>query len=504
MASSISSRILIGTGWLTGWRLVNRLLGFISLLVLSQILVPADFGLIAMASAIAAGIEAVSQVGVKDALVRLRDDSTDFYDTAFTFQVARGLFTGFVIAVSAFVSNATLGDARLRPILFLLASLSIISGFENIGVVQLARTLDFRTQVLLQAIPRLLGFFATIAVALLLRSYWSLLAGLVVTRLLSGAFSYAAVPHRPRLSLRGWRYIFRFSFWIWASSIAVFVWSRSDPFILGPTLGPSLLGLYVISYETACLPITELIEPISGAIYPGFAMAHRSSGVPATAAFNVAGVLALFALPFAIGISACSGYLTTGLLGPAWAGAQPIIAVVTWLCVFSPFSYVCGSVLVAQGHIRRAFFCNAAAAAAKVAVLLVASAFTRDVATIAASNATVIILESTLFLWQARRVGNHGARPLLYALLRAVPTALLTAGVLACLPYTWAPVPLGRTAALILGGLIGLLGFAVFFLSHAAVWLASGRPDGPEAMAWRQLRPLLRHIAPAQHPDPAP
>jgi len=223
--------------------MISRLLGFISLLVLAQILVPADFGLIAMASAIAAGIEAVSQIGVKDALVRLRDDSTDFYDTAFTLQVARGLITGLVIAASAFVSDASLGDPRLRPILFLLASLSVISGFENIGIIQLARTLNFRAQVLLQAIPRLLGFFATVAVALLLRSYWSLLAGLVITRLFSVGFSYAAVPHRPRLSLRGCRYIVYFSFWSWASSIAVFIWSRSDPFILGPVLGPSLLGL---------------------------------------------------------------------------------------------------------------------------------------------------------------------------------------------------------------------------------------------------------------------
>lgn len=504
MRSAISSRVLIGTGWLTGWRMISRLLGFISLLVLAQILVPADFGLIAMASAIAAGIEAVSQIGVKDALVRLRDDSTDFYDTAFTLQVARGLITGLVIAASAFVSDASLGDPRLRPILFLLASLSVISGFENIGIIQLARTLNFRAQVLLQAIPRLLGFFATVAVALLLRSYWSLLAGLVITRLFSVGFSYAAVPHRPRLSLRGCRYIVYFSFWSWASSIAVFIWSRSDPFILGPVLGPSLLGLYVISNEIACLPVTELIEPISGAIYPGFAFAHRSSGVPATAAFNVAGVLALFALPFAIGISACSGYLTTGLLGPTWAGAQPIIAVVTWICVFSSFSYVCGSVLAAQGHIRRACFCNTVAAAAKVAVLLVTVAYTHDVATIAASNATVVILESALFLWQARLAGNHGTRPLLYALLRAVPTALLTAGVLACLPYTWASVPFGRTAALIGGGFIGLLGFAVFFSVHAAIWLASGRPDGPEATAWRQLRPLLHRIVPLPHSDLAP
>ena len=493
---SIGRRVLIGTGWLTGWRMVSRLLGFISLLVLTQILVPADFGLIALASSVIASVDAMSQLGVRDALVRLRDDTTEHYNTAFTFQAARGLLTGLILAGFSFFAGDWLGDARLQPILLIFATLAVVSGCENIGTVRLSRNLDFRTQVLLQAAPRLLGFALTVGTALLLRSYWALIIGTIFSKLLAVGLTYATAPHRPRFSLHGWRYLVHFSLWSWAGSIAVVVWSRSDPFLLGPLVGTSLLGLYVISCEIAILPVTELIEPVCGALFPGFAMAHRTDELPAGAALKVAGSLALCAVPFSIGVSACSGYLVAALLGPNWTAAQPLVAVGSWLCMFSPFSYVCGNVLSAQGHVRRAFYCNALAAACKIAAVVVTLHYTHDLQTILGVNVAVVGVESLLFIWQVRTVGNHGLRKLAMTMIRAAAAAAVTFAVLLLLPGTWTTTALGRGPALLGGGLIGLCTFAIFFVSQAALWHISGRPDGAEQTI-SDLIEKFRHHLPA-------
>lgn len=60
---SISNRTVIGAGWLVAWRMVTRALGLVSTLLLARILVPANFGLIAMATTFSAAIGALSNLG---------------------------------------------------------------------------------------------------------------------------------------------------------------------------------------------------------------------------------------------------------------------------------------------------------------------------------------------------------------------------------------------------------------------------------------------------------
>ena len=479
---SVQRRILEGTGWLAGWRMISRLIGFGSLLLMTQLLIPADFGLVALASSISASIDVMSQLGVRDALVRLRDDVEDFYDTAFTFQLVRGVVTGVLLAAVSAKAGRVMGDDRLQPILLVLAGLSVVSAFENIGTVRLIRELDFRTQVTLLAGPRLLGFAATVSAAFLFRSYWALVAGIAVSKVTSVAVTYLTSPHRPRLSLRGWRYLTHFSFWSWAGSIAGVVWSRSDPFVLGPSLGTALLGIFVVSLEIAILPVTELIEPVMGAMFPGFAMAHRNGKLAPEAALKVAGVLALGAVPFSVGISASSGCLIAGLLGQQWMVGLPVVATLAWLCMFSPFSYVCGCALSAQGHVRRGFYCNSIAAACKVVFLLATLSFTHNLEYVAAAIVAVVGVEASLFIWQLTAAGNRGLPELIPAMGRALFSAAITSGILWIVPGTWSAVSLSRFTALAASGAIGALAFALFGVVQWLLWNCCRRPEGAEAI----------------------
>ena len=432
---SITRRLLAGSAWAMGWRVLTRALGFVSILILARLLIPADFGIVAVATSIAASIDALSQVGVRDALVRLHDEPTEYYNAAFTFQVARGLLTGFLLAVVSLFADAWLGDPRLQIILVLMAGLAVVAGFENIGVVRLSRELDFRTQFVLQIAPRLLGFVVTVSLAFLFRDYSALVWGIIVSRLVGVAMTYVASAHRPRFSLAGWRYLLGFSFWTWAGSLAMVAWNRSDPFLLGPVLGPALLGIYLLAGEIALMPITELLEPICSTLFPGFALAQREGEAPIKFGLTIAGAIALCIIPFSIGVSACSGYLVAGLLGQQWQAAQPVIAILAWLCVFSPFSYVCSSLLSAQGQVRRLFASNATAAVIKVTVVLIVRE-THDLITIAIAAVLVVAFELFLFIGQMRAAGNAELRQLSLTILRAALAAIPTVGILSMIPDT--------------------------------------------------------------------
>ena len=91
-SASIRERTLVGAGWMILWRVATRILGFASTLVLARVLVPADFGLVAIATTYIGAFDAFSIFGLQDAIIRSPDYDRGMLDTAFTLSVLRGLF----------------------------------------------------------------------------------------------------------------------------------------------------------------------------------------------------------------------------------------------------------------------------------------------------------------------------------------------------------------------------------------------------------------------------
>ena len=219
-----------------------------------------------------------------------------------------------------------------------MAGLAVASGFENIGIVEFRRTLRFDVEFKLQFVPRICQFFVTIATAWAFQSYWALLVGIAVSKLGRLAMTYLIHPYRPGFTLSRWRELVGFSFWTWASSIATLVWERSDAFILGPVVGAAELGVYLLAAT--------------------FGNVHGVYGI----ALPVICALLTIIVPLTIAVSATAGQIVAVLLSPKWYAAGSLISIFAWLCVFSPFSWVSSTVLMAHGAVRRNFVAIAVAA----------------------------------------------------------------------------------------------------------------------------------------------
>ena len=477
---SVSNRTVIGAGWLIAWRVVTRALGLVSTLVLARILVPADFGLIAMATAFSASVGALSELGLSDALVRRHENERGHYDTAFTLQAIRGGLTGALIAAGAWAVSDWFDEPRLVPVMFVLSALAVMSGFDNIGIVEYRRALRFDMEIRLLFLPRIAGFFVTLAAAWLLRSFWALLIGISVSQMVRVVMTYVVHPYRPRFTLSHWRDLVGFSFWSWATSLVSLVWDRLDAFVLGPVLGPARLGVLMIAAEIAVMPISELVAPASNALFPGLSLAQQRGTDLIGLALSVVAAMLLIVVPLTLGVSATSGYVVAALLGPNWEAARPLIAIFVWLCVMSPFSYVCLTVLKATGAVRHVFFAIAGAAAVKTLALygVVQGGANLEVAAVAGVGCTVV--ECGLFMLQLRSRGNTRWRENLGGFARIAASGALTAAALVMSGLGWQPVSMAPLAALLVGGAIGLATIVLFAAAQLALWWAWGRPDGPE------------------------
>ncbi|HZF14460.1 MAG TPA: lipopolysaccharide biosynthesis protein [Steroidobacteraceae bacterium] len=325
---NVSGSIARGATLMVLFKLVERGLGFISTLILARLLVPGDFGLVAMATSFITLIELMGAFGFDISLIRLERAERVHYDTAWTLNVAVGTLLAICMLGAAVPLSHFYGEARLPPVIFILACGSIATAFENIGVVEFRRKLEFGREFRFQIAKKVAAFMITVPLAFTLRNHWALVAGMLTSRIASTTWSYYVHPYRPRFSLGAARELIGFSKWLLLNNFLFFFKERGSDFIIGRLAGRSALGLYNVGYEIANLPTTELVAPINRAAFPGYAKVAADAEGLRKGFLDVIAVVTLFAIPAGIGLAAVAPIACQVLLGPNWLGAIPIIEIV--------------------------------------------------------------------------------------------------------------------------------------------------------------------------------
>ena len=497
-ALSIRRRGLAGAAWMIGFRMCSRLLGVVSTLVLARLLTTADFGIVAIAFTISAGLNSLSNVGVTENLVRHKEVGRDVLDTGFTIQVVKGLITGGLLLLVAPLASVWFDEPRLRDVIYLLAAAFMLGGFENVGIIHFRRELRFDREFLLSAIERCSMFAATMIAAFILRDYWALVIGTAVSKLARVAATYVMHPFRPRLGLKAWHELAGFSFWMWMSSLAYVVWIRADPLVVGSAVTKAELGIFVVALDIALLPSTEILEPIAAVLFAGFAAARNAGRDPRRDAFNLAVTLVAVMAPIAIVLSAASTYGVGVLLGQKWSDAAPIVAIITLSVLLSPFSYTASVTLTAIGKLKSNFVVVTSASAVKL-ILLYLTAQTGNLTLIAMASVSITSVESSIFIYMLWRNGSR-----LHGVLKPLSRILTSLGIAALVLYAsglgWAGAAVPPLLDCFLyGAILAALGFGVYAAALLALWAVAGRPDGPErqivAVAMPMITATRRRIA---------
>ena len=331
-------------------RVLDRSIGIVSMVILARLLVPADFGLVAMATAIIAIIELLSAFNFDIALIQNQEATKAHYNTAWTLNVAMATVCAMVVAAAAFPAGAFYSDSRLGPIMLWLSLATWIRGFENVGVVAFRKELKLNREFQLLLTKRIGVFLVTISIALVTRSYWALVLGIFAGSVGGVVLSYMFHPFRPRFDLTARGELFHFSKWIVFNNVINTLASRAADLVIGKSLGPGPLGLFNLAYEIAYLPSTELSAPVNRAVYPGYAKVASDQARLAAQFLDVLGLTALFATPVAVGIAAVAPVLVPLLLGDAWREAVPLMEILALSGLLVSLRSNAGYVFLALGR----------------------------------------------------------------------------------------------------------------------------------------------------------
>lgn len=477
-----------GALWMALLRFSVRGLGLVSTVILARLLVPADFGLVAMATSIVAFLELATAFSFDVQLIQKQDADRTHFDTAWTLNLAFYSSLTVLLVLLAEPAAAFYQEPRLTTVIYVLAAGFFAKGFENIGVVMFRKELDFRKDFLLMFSKKTLSFVVAIPLAFWLRNYWALIAGMMAGNVGGVVLTYVVHPFRPRFSLVVAREMLDFSKWLILNNMFGFLRLRSPDFVVGRVSGSSALGLFNVAYEIATLPTTELVAPINRAVFPGYAKLGDDLKRLRESYLDVVAIIALVALPAALGISAVSEPLVSLFLGAQWADAAPLIAV---LALF-------GGVTAIQANTASVFHARgkpylASVTGAVNVVLLLGSSIPLALAYgpigVAAAYLGTYIAAVPLNYYLVAREVRCGPSAFVSVLWRPIIAALVMYAVVTQLAGHAA---LESTIAAVQLAVLVPLGALVYVATASLLWLAAGRPPSAEYRLGRVVVGRLR------------
>jgi lipopolysaccharide exporter len=488
----INNEIAKGAVWMVGYKLIDRGVGLASTIVLARLLVPADFGLIAIAMMLISALQLLFAFNFDVHLIQKADAGRVQFDTVWTFNLLFGLLCAVLLAVLAHPVSLFYKEMRLEAVIYTLAVGCAVAGFSNIGPVIFRREMRFDREFKFMLGKRLAPVMVTIPIALWLHSYWALAIGQLTGTLASVLLSYYVSDYRPKFSLKARSELFHASKWLFINNTLQFLNGRAAEFVIGKFAGVAGLGLYTISSEISTLPTTELVAPINRAAFPGYAKLASDIAQLRNSFLGVISVIALFALPAGIGIFAVADLLVPAVLGWKWISAIPLIQVLALYGVLTALQTNIGYVYLAVGRPR---LITAVAAVQFVVLLaLLLPATWRWGATGAAWSflitAVCMVPVNQVLIARQLRLSTLGYaarlwRPALAALLMAAAVH----GVKNQLTVS------NETHAYVLALLLcSAVGAAVYAITLYLLWHLSGRPEGAERACLQKAEQAARKV----------
>lgn len=334
---------------------VLRLLGN---LVLTRLLFPEAFGIMALVQVVMMGLKMFSEIGIRMSIIQnARGDDPLFLDTAWTMQVGRGICLWLVTWALAAPLAAFYEIPLLAELLPVAGLAALFQGLTSTRLATANRHLLLGRVTALGLLSQVAGLGATIALAWAMQSVWALVLGGLVGPFTMMALSHLALPgHRNRLRFdpAAARSLVRFGTFIFLSTVAGFLVNQADRAILGKLVPLSDLALYHIAMMLAMVPVMVQRALTGKILFPLYSRRPPGESVEnfrnlARARRLVVGGAFLLAAILAVG----GDLLVTLLYDPRYepAGGLLVLMAVAFLPVLMTAGY--DMMVLARGNSRR-------------------------------------------------------------------------------------------------------------------------------------------------------
>ena len=326
---SLESRVALGFGWSVVDVWGRQALNLAVFVVLANLLLPADFGLVALAGVFVVFAQVVVDQGLGDALIQRRHLTRRHVDTAFWAALAVGTLLTFGLMVLATPIAFLLHEPELEMVLRVLSLTFVLSAMSSIQIALLRRELAFRSLALRTFVAVSVGGAAGTILALLGFGAWALVGQQLVSAAVSVIMLWWVLAWRPQLHFaRGeFRELYAFGIRVVGSDVLNFVSRYADNLLIGVVLGTVPLGFYAVGYRVLETTQQLLISITRKVTFPAFAALQEEPDRMRRAFFRLSRTSSLVIMPGYVALALIAPELTVVLFGAQWKEAGTVAAV---------------------------------------------------------------------------------------------------------------------------------------------------------------------------------
>jgi lipopolysaccharide exporter len=338
----------------------ERILRLVRTMILTRLLAPDQFGLMAIILVLVNVFEQMSEVGIKLSVVQNKlGNEPEFLNATWWFQAIRGLGLFIVSMLAApFVSSFYDKPYLLKLLQFSLLAI-VFRGFISPRAHVLRREYKFGLMVLHIQGSALFGTIVTIGCAFALKNIWALVIGYVAENFSLCVLSYIIAPFKPRLGIDRMclKELTTFARGMVGLPTLSLIGYTAPTFVLGKMVTEEKLGLYALAGQLVSIPLNLFNKIASPVILPGFAKKQDDKASLNRAVLRLSEIVAGISLPMVGYMIVCAPALMVLLWGPSYIDATIPCVLLSLLVIVRTQGAILSSTYVAVGkpHLQRRF-----------------------------------------------------------------------------------------------------------------------------------------------------
>ncbi len=406
--NKLMARVARSASWIIMGYGASQAIRLASNLILTRLLFPEAFGLMALISVVTVGLTLFSDVGIAPSIAQSkRGDDPDFLNTAWSIQVLRGFALWFAACLLAYPISLFYGLPDLATYLPVAALSLMVAGFNPTRIETAHRHLLMGRLTALDLLSQVIGIIVMVVLAMIWQSVAALVVGGVAGALAKLALTHFYLPGAPnrfRWERAAVTELITFGKWIFLSTVFWFFASQGDKAILGKFLSLEALGIYNIGYFLASFPLLLGLAVTGRVMIPVYregAEPARISRLRYGLSIGVLGLLVLMALlgPWLVNLLYDARYASSGAIVVVLAiGLMPQVIGMTY-----------DQAALAAGDSRRFFVYNAVRSTLQVGFLLIGAIYAGLIGAVVGMSLSMAMSHIVL-IWLARAHGVWDAR----------------------------------------------------------------------------------------------
>lgn len=330
---ALKQRTVKGLFWTSLILFSTRGIGFITNIILSRILYPQDFGIVALALLAVNLVSLFQEFGMGSALVYEKEDLKKSANACFYLTAVNSLILCFLLYIFSDYIGAFFKEAALIKILKFLTIPLFISSLAITPQGLINKKMEFKKNFYPEIIPNIIYIIAAVSFALSGLGYFSIIYAYTIQICVSTVLYFIVTGWLPSLEFdyELCSRMFNYGKHLLGTAIIVFVSTNIDNAMIGKLIDNIALGYYYLAYNIANITATTLIPVINKVAFSLFCSVNKDGDDLKRVFFKVLEFTLLIIMPVTVGLFLFSPHLVKVIFGAKWMPIVVIIQILCWL-----------------------------------------------------------------------------------------------------------------------------------------------------------------------------